>query len=232
MEKKRKSNIEIYGSESEYLRIVGSMYFSEDVFNYLSKIDYLGNYMFQYFYGSNGEKCSDQDVYACVEKQGYKCAKYIFLSNTDSDGKELKAEECEENYKLLENILGQLGGSNDPLMLFDALMDKYGKEMTASNYPDGRLFVSGGVEEEFEKAFMQLKENEYSGIVKTGQGYYIILRMPIFPDMRVDSSGSTLRYSTAYDYMFKKQVEDLAAKMEIKYEDAYYKLISKDYSGD
>jgi len=232
IEKLRKSNIKIYGSELEYLRIVGSMYVSEEVLNYLTKIDYLGNYMFKYFYGSNGEKCPDEEVSAYVEKTGYRCAKYIFLSNTDSNGKELSAEESAENYKLLENILGRLGASDEPLTLFDALMKEYGKDMEISNYPDGRLFVSGGMGEEFESAYSKLKENEYSGIVKTDNGYYIILRMPIFPDMMIDSSGNTLRYWTAYGYLFKNQVEALSAKMEIKYEDAYYKLILKELSGN
>ena len=99
--------------------------------------------------------------------------------------------------------------------------------MTTANYPNGRLFTSGCLGEEFESAYSKLKENEHSGIVKTSQGCYIILRMPVFPDMAVDSSGSTLRYTTAYDYLFKKQVEDLSSKMDVKYEDAYYKLLKK-----
>ena len=48
--------------------------------------------------------------------------------------------------------------------------------------------------------------------------------MPIFPDMATDSSGKTLRYWTAYEYLFKNQVEAWSTKMKIKYEDAYYKI--------
>jgi len=82
--------------------------------------------------------------------------------------------------------------------------------------------------EEFENAYSKLTENEYSGIVKTDQGCYIILRLPIFPDMAIDSSGSTLRYTTAYDYIFKNQVEELSSKMDVRYEGGYYKLLKKD----
>jgi hypothetical protein len=232
IEKKRKSNIEIYGSELEYLRIVSSMYVTEDVFNYLTRIDYLGDYLFKSLYGASGEKCSDEEVMTFVEKQGFGCAKYIFLSNTDADGNNLGAEKQAENNRLIGDMLGRLRASAEPLTLFKELMNKYGKDMNASNYPDGRLFVSGGMGEEFESAYSKLKENEYSGLVETEQGCYIILRSPIFPDMAVDSSGSTLRYMTAYDYLFKKQIEDLGAKMEIKYEDAYYKLKASGFSGN
>jgi hypothetical protein len=225
IEKKRESNIKIY-SKSEYLRIVARMYVSEEVFNYLTKIDYLGKYLFESFYGANGEKCSDEDVSAYVKEKGIMCAKYIFLSNTDSDGNELSAEKRAKNYKLLENILGRLGANDAPPTLFDALMNEYGEDTTVSNYPDGRLFVSGSMGKEFESAYLKLKENEYSGIVKTDHGYYVILRKPIFPDMT--AAGNTLRYWTAYEYLFKNQIDDWYAKMKIKYEDAYYKIDVKE----
>jgi hypothetical protein len=228
IEKKRKDNIQIYGSELEYLRIVSSMYITEDVFNYLTRIDCLGDYMFKHFYGANGEKCTDEEVSAFIKKEGLQCAKYIFFSNTDADGKALSEENQAENYSILEDVLGRLHASSDPLTFFDEAMNKYNKEMTTANYPNGRLFTSGGMGEEFESAYSKLKENEYSGIVKTGQGCYIILRTPLFPDMAVDSSGSTLRYTTAYDYLFKKQVEDLSLKMDVTYEEVYYKLLKKD----
>lgn len=221
IEKKRQNNIKIY-TKSEYLRIIRRVYVSEEVFNYLTKIDYLAQYLFECLYGVKGEKCSDEDVSAYVRGKGYMCAKYIFLSNADADGNELSAKERAEKYKLLEDILGQLDASDDPLTLFDALMNEYGEDPTVSNYPDGRLFVSGRMGEEFESAYLELKENEYSGIVKADDGYYVILRTPIFPDMTV--AGNTLRYWTAYEYLFKKQIEDGCAEMEIEYEDAYYKI--------
>jgi len=224
IENKRKSDIQIYGSVSEYLHIVSSMYVSEEVFEYLTKIDYLGNYLFERLYGAKGEKCTDEEISAYVRKQGFMCSKYIFLSNTDSDGKELSEEKLAENQKLLEDFLSRLQASDDRMTLFDATMKEYGNDMEISNYPDGRLFVPGSMGEEFESAFLKLKETECSGIVKASAGCYVILRMPIFPDMAVDSSGNTLRYSTAYDYMFRNQIEALTEKMEIKYEDAYYKL--------
>jgi hypothetical protein len=224
IEKLRNDNIKIYGSESEYIRIVSSMYVSEDVFNYLTRIDYLGNYLFEKLYGAKGEKCSDKDISEYVNEEGLMCSKYIFLPCIDSEGKEVSAEALAANYRLLEDILGRLDKSADPLALFDTLMTEYGKDRSISGYPDGRLFVSGAMEQEFESAYLKLEENKYSRIVKTGKGYFIILRKPIFPDMTADSSGNTLRYRTAYDHLFKNQIEDISSKMDVKYEEAYYRI--------
>ncbi len=224
IEKLRQDNIKIYGSELEYIRIVSSMYVSEDVFNYLTRIDYLGNYLFERLYGAKGEKCTDNQISQYVKEEGLMCSKYIFLPCTDSSGKEVSAETRAGNYKLLEDILGRLKKSADPLALFDELMGEYARDRSILSYPDGRLFVSGAMEQEFESAYVKLEENKYSGIVKTEKGDYIILRKPISPDMAADSSGNTLRYRTAYDHLFKNQIEDLSSKMNIKYEDAYYMI--------
>jgi hypothetical protein len=227
MEKKRKSNIEIYGSELEYLRIVSSMYVTEDVFNYLAKIDYLGDYLFKDLYGANGEKCTDEEVAALVKERGLMCTKFIFLSNKDDEGNILSAEKQAENYSLMEDMIHQLVESDEPMSIFNQLMNKHNREITAANYPDGCLFVSGSRGDAFEEAYSKLKDYECSGIIKAKDGLYLILRMPITPDMSVDSSGTTLRYTTAYDYLFKKKVEDLAAKMDVKYEEFYYKLLKQ-----
>jgi len=220
---KRASNIRIYGSVSEYRRIVASMYMSEEVFNYLTEIDYLGNYLFEHFYGKNGEKFTDREVSAYIDEGGYMCAKYIFRSDLDAGGNVLTEEKRSENTRLLEELLGRLDASDDPPALFADLMKTYGEDDTVSRYPHGRLFLPGSREAAFEEAFSGLEENEYSGIVTTHDGSYIILRMPIFPAMTADSAGNTLRYRAAYE-RFKQRVEAWSMDMNVAYEDAYYRV--------
>jgi hypothetical protein len=224
IQKQKESNIRIYGSRSEYLIIVNRMYVTEQVFDYLTKIDYISKHLFKYLYGANGEKCTNEDISAFVKKKGFICAKYVFLSNKDARGNALSAEKRTENYRLLESIIAQLDASKTPLILFDTLVTKHSNDGAFLNYPDGRLIESGGIGEEFESAYLKLNEKKYSGIVKADNGYYIILRMPIFPDMTADSAGGTLRYVTAYEHLFKNQVEAWNAKVKVKFEDAYYKV--------
>ena len=230
IEKNRINNIMIYGSEMEYRRIVSSMYISEEVFNYLTKLDYLGNYLFEHLYGANAEKCSDEDISTFIEKEGYLCAKYIFLSNLDAEGNYLSAEKRKEKYELLEQILGRLDASDSPMDLFDELIKEYGEDMAISMYPDGRLLVSGTMGEEFGDAYYKLEDNEYSDIVETDDGCYILLRTPIDPSMRADPTGNSLRYWVAYE-LFKGQVEDWSSEMEIRYEEAYYEIDVKELLG-
>lgn len=224
IQKQKESNLRIYGSRSEYLIIVNRMYVSEQVFDYLTQIDYISKHLFKYLYGAKGEKCTDEDISAFVKKKGFMCAKYIFLSNTDARGNALSVEKRAGNQKLLQNLLTQLDASKTPLTLFDTLITKHSNEAALMNYPDGRLIESGGIGEEFESAYWQLEEKRYSGIVESGNGNYIVLRLPIYPNMMADSAGNTLRYVTAYEHLFKNQVEAWSAKAKVKFADAYYKI--------
>jgi hypothetical protein len=223
IEEKRASNIRIYGSELEYRRIVSSMYMSEEVFNYLTRIDYLGNYLFEHFYGANGEDFSDREVSAYVRENDLMCAKYIFRSNRDADGNPLGEDVRVENDRLLKDIMVRLDTSETPRQLFTELMMEHSEDETASRYPNGRLIAPGGKGGAFETALRKLKENEYSNVVMDDEGSYIILRMPISPGMSVDTSGNTLRYRAAYEW-FKKQVEGWSEKMKVDYHDAYYNI--------
>jgi len=223
IEEKRASNIQIYGSVSEYRRIVASMYMSEEVFNYLTKIDYLGNYLFEHFYGKNGEKFTDREVSAYIEENSLMCAKYIFRSNFDTAGNPLTAEKLAENTRLLEDLLEKLDSSDAPSVLFGELLKAYGEDEAISIFPNGRLLLPGSKGTEFETACAGLRENGYSGVVATKGGSYIIMRMPIYPEMTADSAGNTLRYHAAYE-RFKKKVAAWSTEMNVVYEDAYYQV--------
>lgn len=223
IEETRAKNIQIYGSVSEYLRIVASMYMSEEVFNYLTKIDYLGNYIFEHFYGKNGERFTDREVSSYIEEGGFICARYIFRSGLDADGNPLTDEKEAENTRLLKELLERLSSSDNPGTLFTELANTYGEDETMPRFPNGRLFSPGSKGTSFETACSELKENEYSDIVTTKEGSYIILRMPISPAMTVDSAGNTLRYRAAYE-RFKQKVETWATEMNVVYEEGYYQV--------
>jgi hypothetical protein len=220
----RADNISIYGSEREYLTVLTESYYSEDVYDYLIKMGYLSADLFAELYGANGERCADEEVSEYVAEKGLMCADYVFLSNTAADGSELSDEEKRENRSLLQNLIGRLDLRADPAALFPSLVAEYNEDSTLSGYPDGRLFLPGAVGDKFESACAALREHEYSGVVEQDEGLYLIMRMPIFPDMIADSSGNTLRYWAAFDYLFQSQVDEWVAGMEIGYTETYYTL--------
>ena len=58
-------------------------------------------------------------------------------------------------------------------------------------------------------------------MVQTDKGLYLIMRMPLHPDMVADKTGNTLRYRAAYEYLFEKQVNAWYADMKVKFTEAY-----------
>lgn len=217
----RAENIEIYGSEVEYRRIVNQMYVSDKVYTYLVEMGYLSSEVFSELYGDGGEKCSDEDVAAYAAEKGLMCARYVFLSNTGTGTAELTEAEKAANRELLEDLARQLEASDDPEALFASFVQEHNTDGQALTYPDGVLFVAGDMGQEFETAYAALAENQYSGIVETAEGLYLIMRLPVRPDMAADASGSTLRYRAAYEHLYQAQVNAWYADMDVDYARAY-----------
>lgn len=224
MAKTRQDDIDIYGGRAEYLRIVESMYGSEEQYEYLTKIDYLGSYVFNRLYGPDGGKCTDACVSAYVAQAGLINARYIFFSNRDVARNEVSALKRRQNRALLRNMLRRLDASPDPQTVFVALAAKYHAAPALANTLDSPLFARSSKGAEFSAAYDQLADHEYSRIVETSDGYYIILRMPIAPDMKVGTADKNLRYWAAYEYLYKKQIADWCGELSITYDDAYRRI--------
>jgi hypothetical protein len=217
----REDNIRIYGSYSEYLRIVGSMYGSEAQFQYLAKIDRLSTYLFAYLYGAGGEKCTDECVAGFIESQGLSALLYIFRSRTDAAGHEVPPEKRRSDYQLLKHLRTRLQTSEAPEVFFSKLMSKYSDDKSLLDYPDGRIVARGGKGTEFDLAVRSLSDNTYSDVITTSEGYYLILRKPLSANMAVDNSGTTLRYWAAYESLFKTQISHWCAELPLVYGDSY-----------
>jgi hypothetical protein len=217
----RADNIRIYGSYSEYLRIVGSMYGTEAQFQYLAKIDRLSTYLFAHLYGSGGEQCSDECVAGFIQSQGLSAVLYVFRSRTDGDGHELAPQSRRHDYLLLKHLHTRLQTSQAPVELFSKLISEYSDDKSLADYPAGRIVARDGKGAEFDLAVRSLADNAYTDVITTPEGYYLILRKPLSADMTVDSSGTTLRYWAAYQSLFKTQISQWCAEFPIQYADSY-----------
>jgi hypothetical protein len=217
----REDNIKIYGSYSEYLRIVGSMYGSEAQFQYLAKIERLSKYLFAHLYGAGGDRCSDDCVTQFTEAQGLSAALYIFRSNTDASGKPVNSRKRRSNDQLLGRLHAQLQASSSPAALFSRLMNRYSDDSSLGGYLNGRIIARGSKGREFDLALRNLADSAYSNVISTRAGGYLILRKPLSPNMVVDNSGTTLRYWAAYQGLFKPLIERWCADLSIQYSDAF-----------
>jgi hypothetical protein len=220
----RAQNVSVYGSEAEYVRIVRQTYVTEDVYNYLLEIGYLSTDVFSELYGPAGEKCSDADVAAYVAQKGLLCARFVFLSNTAPNGDELSDDEKTANRQKLQGLVDQLKASSDVETLFAGFVSQYNEDTASSGFTDGVLFTADQMPAEFMAAYNQLQDKQYSGVVETKTGLYLMLREPVRPDMIGDQAGNTLRYRAAYEYLFEKQVDAWYADMKVKYTKAYDSL--------
>jgi hypothetical protein len=224
MEKRKKKDIEIYGY-GEYIRIVSKMYVSEKMFDYLVKIDRFSAYLFKHLYGKNGKKCTDEDVKNYVKDNDFICAKYLFLPLTDKDGKKVSDEEEKKQLEKIGRIHKELKESDNLISAFNVAIRKHNTGIQEENmnaYPNGRLMVSDHKGKKFKKAYLNTKENQISKIVRTDEGLYIIMPKPILPQMQIMNGAGTLRQRTAYDYLYKNQIEQWAALKKVEYTDAFY----------
>lgn len=124
----------------------------------------------------------DAAVTAWAEAQGLILAKHILLSNTKEDGTAMTDEEKAAVKQQSDDMVAQLRASDDPATLFDELMNEFSGDGRNADgtlaAPDGYLFGTGEMVQEFESGAKALAYNEISDPVETSYGYHIILRLP------------------------------------------------------
>ena len=142
---------------------------------------------------------TDAEVKTYAEDElGYYRAKHILLLTkdmtqtvTNDDGTTgyapLDDETIAQKKAKADELLQQLRASDDPIALFDQLMNENSEDTGLAANPDGYTTSKGAMVPEFEQAALALKDGEISGIVESVYGYHIILRLPLNPsDYRTD----------------------------------------------
>lgn len=126
---------------------------------------------------------TDAEVLAYAQDEmGYYRVKHILLSNKDAEtGEVLDDAALAEKQAQADNLLAQLRAADDPITLFDSLMNEYSEDPGLAYYPDGYDAYKGQMVPEFEEASLALKVGEVSDVVESEHGYHIILRLPLDP---------------------------------------------------
>ncbi len=168
---------------------------SEEMLNYIlwyqlrTREGYAGAYkagamcrqLQDHWYGEGSEGYpTDAEVRSYIDEQGYYRVKHILLSNKGEDGSTpLDEAAVQEKKATADGLLARLRAAEDPVVLFDELMNQYSEDPGLASYPDGYESYPGQMVPQFEEASLALKDGEISEVVESDHGYHIILRLPL-----------------------------------------------------
>lgn len=112
---------------------------------------------------------------------------------TNEDGSAYTGTVQEYNAEALaraKDIAAQLESAEDPIALFDELMNKHSEDTGLKSNPDGYTFTTGQMVTEFEEGTKALEYGEISEIVESTFGYHIILRLE--PEVTDDCANALM----------------------------------------
>lgn len=167
------------------LELLTKLYENNDLFLQLQEL----------YYGEDSDSYpTDAEVNAYLDENGYFRVKHILLMTVDQTTNEpLEESEIAEKKAAADDLLAQLRASEDPVTLFDQLMNEYSEDGGLLTNPDGYIFdASDSLVGGFREATLALAVGEISDVVETDYGYHIMLRLPIDPADYRDEYASQL----------------------------------------
>lgn len=141
-------------------------------------------------------------------KKDYVKAQHVLILTQSQSGSALSDEEKAQKLATAKDVLAKAKGGAE----FEELVKEYGEDPGMEQNPDGYVFTTGQMVQEFEDATFALAENQISDIVETSYGYHIIKRVPF--DMQ-GTQESQLMKSTEYSRAVP-QMTDIAEKLKSK----------------
>ena len=188
------------------------------------------------YYGEGSDEYpTDAEVLSFAQDElGIYRAKHILLMTVDPETREpLDEETIAQKKAQADDLLSQLRAAEDPVALFDELMNQYSEDTGLAAYPDGYTAQKGQMVPAFEDTALALQDGEISDVVYSETtGYHIILRLPLDPAdyrnqliaqlMQVKADGWIEEYGLetldAYDQIdpaaFREKVVSLQAAVQ------------------
>lgn len=192
----------ILQAESDESRVIHALWanlLTKELLTTLNENNDLYNQLQERYFGEgSGHYPTDAEVNAYLEETGQYRAKHILLATIDLDTREpLDEETVARKKEQIDGFLSQLRASEDPIALFDQLMNEYSEDTGLAANPQGYTTRKGEMVAPFEEAALALKNGEISDVVESDFGYHIILRLPMDPDdFRSEYTASLLEEKT------------------------------------
>lgn len=196
-------------NEDRVIHTLWSRMLTKDLLTRLNENNDLYNQLQELYFGENsGHYPTDAEVNAYLDEAGYFRVKHILLMTIDQNTNEPLTEDVIAQKKATaDDLLARLRAAEDPIALFDQLMNEYSEDGGLATNPDGYIFDSsdslvGG----FREATLALAVGEISDVVETDYGYHIMLRLPIDPaDYRSECTS----------YLLEERMDQLEAELGV-----------------
>lgn len=218
--------------ESRVIHTLWTQMLTRDLLINLNENTELFSQLAELYYGENsGHYPTDAEVNAYLDEVGRYKAKHILLATIDLDTREPLDEATVAQKKAqAEDFLAQLRAAEDPIALFDDLMNEHSEDSGLATNPDGYTTAKGEMVAPFEEAALALKAGEISEVVESDFGYHIILRLPLDPDDFRDDCVTSLMEKRIDQEIERLGLEKTAAFDKLNVGDFWDKLQSLQYA--
>lgn len=218
--------------ETQVTHIFWAQMLTKDLLLRLNENNNLYDQLANLYYGENsGHYPTDAEVNAYLDEVGRYKAKHILLATIDLDTREPLDEATVAQKKAqAEDFLAQLRAAEDPIALFDDLMNEHSEDSGLATNPDGYTTAKGEMVAPFEEAALALKAGEISEVVESDFGYHIILRLPLDPDDFRDDCVTSLMEKRIDQEIERLGLEKTAAFDKLNVGDFWDKLQSLQYA--
>lgn len=219
-----------YGEEMYNLQLEATG-MTDDMYRTFSTLSMYANKWYEKY---ADETVTDDEINKTFRKD-YVKAKHILITKENSEGEDVSAEA----YTKIEEIKKQLDGGAD----FDTLMKENSEDPGLESAPNGYVFTTGQMVQEFEDAAFSLEPGQMSDIVESDYGYHILMKVELTDDdlneTTSDSSGMqvTVKDNIKSDIAgekFSGHIEDVKSKASVKVnkseEDDFKKNAEKKYN--
>ena len=158
--------VEEFGGMKEYQQALSEYHMTDRLFRYLTGITLCETELYNVLISLGLLDNSDEGAEAFFATDDFIRTLHIYIANDEGDS-------IEENRAEAEQLVKELRAGAD----FHTLIGRHSEDfyMTTTN---GYYFTRGEMNEAYEKAAFALQENEYSDVVETDTGFYIIQRLP------------------------------------------------------
>lgn len=175
--------LQVGGKEDVVYHVLWAQMLTKDLLVELNECaDLYGQLQELYFGEDSGHWPTDAEVMAWMEEEGIYRAKHILLMTIDPITREpLDEETIAQKKEQIDAFLVQLRAAEDPIALFDSLMNEHSEDSGLATHPEGYTTFKGEMVAPFENAALALKDGEISDVVESEFGYHIILRLPLDP---------------------------------------------------